>query len=764
MKQLSLTKPVNFLLLFMLPLPILKAHLFRCHTMNNKPLVRLAVPTPLRRTFDYLCPQDKPPVGGRVMVSFGRQKLVATVLSHPEKSSVPEKKLRYINEKIDSKPLLPDSLFKLIRFAAQYYQHPVGEVFSSCLPSLLNQGALAQLEPEWSWQITEQGRQALDSLRTNAVKQRKVLTLCIDRDGIIHEQELAQHDFTASYLNDLTKKGWLEKRQIEASPSIEEPLAANYSDNWTLNEEQQTAINTISPYLGSFKGFLLNGVTGSGKTEVYLQLIQQALERHEQVLMLVPEIGLTPQTLKRLEQRFNVGVAMLHSGLTDKQRLNIWLKAKAGQLSIVVGTRSALFTPFAKPGLIIVDEEHDLSYKQQEGFRYSARDLAMVRAQYESIPIVLGSATPSMESLHNVEQGKLTSLRLTKRAGDAKPPHIKVLDVRQRHLNEGLSQPLIDNMRRHLQQGQQCLLFLNRRGFAPTLMCHECGWIADCQRCDRHMTYHQQFKRLHCHHCDKQHFIPKACPQCESPQLNPVGLGTERLESALAELFPDKVVMRIDRDSTRRKDSMQSYIKAIRNNEVDILVGTQMLAKGHHFPKLSLVGVIDTDGCLFSADFRATERTAQLLTQVAGRAGRAKDLQGEVIIQSHHPDHPLLINLFTQDYQTLSQKILQEREEGCFPPYAAMAIFRAEASQLELPMTFLNDVKNQLSTTSLTVFGPFPAPMTKRAGKMRAQLIVQHQQRKVLQNSLAPITPSLEQLPSARKVRWSLDIDPQEVF
>ncbi|WP_223668728.1 primosomal protein N' [Kangiella shandongensis] len=732
--------------------------------MNNKPFIRLAVPTPLRRTFDYLCPEEKPPVGARVMVPFGRQKLVATVLSHPEQSSVAENKLKYISKPIDSEPLLPKSLFKLIRFAAQYYQHPIGDVFSSCLPSLLNQGAPAQLENEWSWHITEQGRQALDSLRSNAVKQRKVLTLCLDKNGVIHEQEVAQHNFTVSYLNGLVKKGWLAKRQVEVSTSIEEPLAGNYSSNLALNVEQQAAIDAISPSLGSFKGFLLNGVTGSGKTEVYLQLIQQVLERHEQVLMLVPEIGLTPQTLKRLEKRFQVGVAMLHSGLTDKQRLNIWLKAKAGHISIIVGTRSALFTPLANPGLIIVDEEHDLSYKQQEGFRYSARDLAMVRAQYESAPIILGSATPSMESLHNVEQDKLTPLRLTKRAGDAKPPHIKVLDVRQRYLKEGLSQPLIDNMRRHLEQGQQCLLFLNRRGFAPTLMCHECGWIADCQRCDRHMTYHQHFKRLHCHHCDKQHFIPKTCPQCQSPQLNPVGLGTERLENALAELFPDQVIMRIDRDSTRRKNAMQSYLKAIRNNEVDILVGTQMLAKGHHFPKLSLVGVIDTDGCLFSADFRATERTAQLLTQVAGRAGRAKDLQGEVIIQSHHPDHPLLVNLFTQDYQTLSQKILQEREEGCFPPYAAMAIFRAEASQLDLPMAFLTDVKHQLNTTNLTVFGPFPAPMTKRAGKMRAQLIVQHQQRKVLQNSLAPITPSLEQLTSARKVRWSLDIDPQEVF
>ncbi|WP_068988830.1 primosomal protein N' [Kangiella sediminilitoris] len=731
--------------------------------MPKQPLVTLAVPTPLRKTFDYRYKGTPPMVGSRVTVPFGRQTLVATVIAHPESTSVPDKKIRYIKEIIDSEPLLPEALFKLITFASQYYQHPIGEVFSSCLPGLLNQGAKAQLEPEWIWTITKQGEQALDSLRKNAVKQRQLLTLCLNNNGVFTEQFLSLNDLIPSNLKTLVDKGWLVKEEVKSVSPPQVDINANSSE-LVLNDEQKDAIDAIAPHLGSFQGFLLDGITGSGKTEVYLQLMHLVLAREEQVLMLVPEIGLTPQTLKRLQRRFNVEVAMLHSGLTDKQRLNIWLKAREGLISIIVGTRSALFTPLAKPGLIIVDEEHDLSYKQQEGFRYSARDLALVRARYEKTPIILGSATPSMESLHNVQQDKLLALKLSKRAGDASPPHIKVLDVRQRYLNQGLSQPLIDNMRQHLSKGQQCLLFLNRRGFAPTLMCHECGWIADCERCDRHMTYHQHFKRMHCHHCDKQHFIPKACPQCQSPQLNPVGLGTERLEHVLSELFPDKVVMRIDRDSTRRKDAMKNYIKAIRNDEVDILVGTQMLAKGHHFPNLSLVGVIDTDGCLFSADFRATERTAQLLTQVAGRAGRSKDVKGEVVIQSHHPDHPLLVNLFTQDYQTLSEKILAERREGDFPPFTAMAIFRAEASQLQLPMTFLNEVKQRLNDTGLTVFGPFPAPMTKRAGKMRAQLIVQHQQRKVLQSRLSPITPGLDQLASGRKVRWSLDIDPQEVF
>ncbi|GAA4358539.1 primosomal protein N' [Kangiella marina] len=730
--------------------------------MQHQKVVKLAVPTPLRRTFDYLYTGAAPVTGGRVEVPFGRQSLVATVLSSDTTTDIPLNKLKHIKRIIDSKPLLPDSIFKLIRFSANYYQHPIGEVFSSCLPTLLKKGEAAELEPEWQWRLTLAGEQAIPTLRKNAVKQQQLFQLCQEHSGLIDEPLLSQHDFTPSYLKTFEEKGWLVK-ETKDTHSIYEP-SPDYEQKLELNAEQAAAVETISPHLGSFKGFLIDGVTGSGKTEIYMQLIEQTLRNKKQVLLLVPEIGLTPQTVKRIERRFNVPIAMLHSGLTDKQRLNIWLKARQGQLSIIIGTRSALFTPLAEPGLIIVDEEHDLSYKQQDGFRYSARDLAIVRAQYEDLPVVLGSATPSMESLHNVKQGKLALLRLTKRAGEAKPPHIKVLDVRQRHLNQGLSQPLIDAMRQHLELGQQCMIFLNRRGFAPTLMCHECGWIADCQRCDRHMTYHQRFKRLHCHHCDKQVFTPKRCPECQSPQLNPVGLGTERLEEALKALFPEHTVARVDRDSTRRKDSMQDIVQAIKNDDIDILIGTQMLAKGHHFPKLSLVGVVDTDGCLFSADFRATERTAQLLTQVAGRAGRSKGMKGEVVIQSHHPDHPLLVNLFTQDYQTLSDKVLQEREEALLPPFAAMAIFRAEANTLEMPMTFLNEVKQQLNHTQLTVFGPFPAPMPKRAGKMRAQLMVQHSQRKVLQQALTPITPSLEQLPSSRKVRWSIDVDPQEVF
>lgn len=734
----------------------------KCALMpQSKPILKVAVPTPLRRSFDYLVGHHTaPPVGTRVRVSFGRQQLIGIVVAHTDQSTTPANKLKPIQEVIDREPLLPDSLFNLLVWAADYYQHPIGDVFTTCLPSLLNKGEPAVLEPEYCWKLTKDGEAAFANLNKNAVKQHKILNWAMEHQGIIQTSDLEELELIPSELKPLIDKGWLSKEIIE--PSAQGSVQS--SGSLELNQEQQQAVETMQKDIGQFHGFLLDGVTGSGKTEVYLQLIEKVLLNHQQVLVLVPEIGLTPQTVQRFKRRFDCDIAMLHSGLTDRQRLNIWLKAKQGLTSIVIGTRSALFTPFADLGLIVVDEEHDVSYKQQDGFRYSARDLAILRARDEQAPVVLGSATPSMESVHNVNQGKLTHLTLRKRAANAKPPHIKVLDIRQRPLNNGLSQPLLDNMQRHLDNGNQCMVFLNRRGFAPSLMCHSCGWIADCQRCDKHMTLHLQQKRLHCHHCDKQVFMPKKCPECGAPDLFPVGLGTERLEQALIAAFPNKKVVRIDRDSTRRKQAMQDYVNAIKNNEVDILVGTQMLAKGHHFPNLTMVAVVDIDGCLFSADFRATERTAQLLTQVAGRAGRA-DQPGEVVIQTHHPEHPLLLNLFTQDYQSLSQQILAEREAGLLPPYSSMALFRAEATSLQYPMEFLKEVSQSLGRiTGMDCFGPFPAPMAKRAGKMRAQLLCQAQQRGLIQRALKPAISQIEQLPSARKVRWSVDIDPQDPF
>ncbi len=723
-------------------------------------LVRVAVPVPLRRLFDYQYQSTQTPViGGRVLVPFGRQKLVAYVIEFIEHTDLEIQKIKSIIKVIDQEPLMELNHFNFIKWSAQYYQHPIGEVFNACLPSLITKGEAAELATELYWKLTDEGKIA--EPKSNAVKQIKLLSLAKQHQAITAPL-LKEHQYTPGDLKPLMNKGWIEACQKQLSTdSISVNLLPSPIE---VNKEQHQTLAQVFSKKEQFQPFLLDGVTSSGKTEVYLRAIAQQLEAGKQVLLLVPEIGLTPQTVQRFQQRFIANIAMLHSGMTDKQRLNEWLKAKQGLTSIVIGTRSALFTPFKNLGLIVIDEEHDLSFKQQEGFRYSARDLALVRAQNLNIPIIMGSATPSMESQFNVETGRFERLTLSRRAGNAKPPHSKIFDVRQRPLQEGISKPLKEHIESHIAKGQQCLVFLNRRGYAPSILCHDCGWLAECNRCDRNMTYHQQLKRLHCHHCDRQVFLPKQCPSCQSEQLLPIGLGTERLQEVLSKLFPSKTVIRVDRDSTRRKDSMQTIVEKIKAGEADIIVGTQMLAKGHHFPNLTLVAVIDIDGCLFSADYRATERTAQLLTQVAGRAGRG-ETKGEIVIQSHHPDHPLLVNLFTQNYQQLSQQMLEERKVANLPPYSAQVLVRADANVISKPMAFLQDMANILNQYSqLSVFGPYPAPMMKRAGKMRAQLLLQADDKKSIQQILNAALPLVEKQKSSNSVRWSIDVDPQEVF
>ncbi|MCK5640042.1 MAG: primosomal protein N', partial [Gammaproteobacteria bacterium] len=508
------------------------------------------------------------------------------------------------------------------------------------------------------------------------------------------------------------------------------------------------------------------GVTGSGKTEVYLRIIEEVLASGRQALVLVPEIGLTPQLVQRFQQRFPVPIALLHSGLNDTERLNAWLMARDGSAPIVIGTRSAVFTPLCKPGVIIVDEEHDASYKQHDGFRYSARDLAVMRGHLVQVPVLLGSATPSMESLHNTRSVRYGLLELSKRAGAASQPSIRLLDIRSQPMDEGLSDNLLQVMRRHLQQNGQILLFLNRRGYAPVLMCHDCGWVGKCQRCDAHLTLYAGQRRMRCHHCASERPVFSECPECKSHELHPVGQGTERVEQALQRNFPDTEIARIDRDSTRRKGSMEAMLERIHEGKTRILVGTQMLAKGHHFPGVTLVAILDCDQGLFSVDFRASERMAQLITQVAGRAGRAEK-SGEVLIQTHHPEHPLLQCLIQQGYQGFSKAILAERQAAELPPFSHMALLRAEAVAADAAMTFLceaRDLAQAIDVSDVDILGPVPAPMERRAGRFRAQLLLQATQRQDLQNLLSPWIQQLEGLKAGRKVRWSLDVDPYEMY
>lgn len=507
-------------------------------------------------------------------------------------------------------------------------------------------------------------------------------------------------------------------------------------------------------------------MTGSGKTEVYLRLIAEVVARHGQVLVLVPEIGLTPQLVERFRRRLPGRLAVLHSGLGEGERQAAWLAARDGEIDVVVGTRLAVFTPLARPGLIVVDEEHDPSLKQQDGLRYSARDLAVRRARDWQVPIVLGSATPSLETLHNARRGRYEHLRLTHRAGGARPPRLNVLDVRGRPMHEGVSDALLARIGDHLGAAGQVLLFLNRRGYAPTLICHDCGWVAECRRCDAHMTFHRRRGRLRCHHCGAERAVDRVCPQCQSQSLMAMGQGTERIEGLMREHFPGIGVARIDRDTTARKGAFEALTAAVSSGEARILVGTQMLAKGHHFPQITLVGIVNADQGLFGADFRAAERMAQLVTQVAGRAGRA-ERPGEVYIQTHHPEHPLLLRLIRDGYASFAEAALAEREQAGLPPFAHLALLRAESTQPQAPHDFLAQAAaaaQGLACDGVELLGPVAAPMERRAGRVRAQLLLQAPRRVDLHRLLGPWARQLGTLPEARRVRWSLDVDPQDLL
>ncbi|MBE3658051.1 primosomal protein N' [Vibrio navarrensis] len=728
-------------------------------------IARVALPVPLDKQFDYLVPNHLfPIIGGRVSVPFGRQTLVGIVTALVQESDFPREQLKSVKAALDSQPLWPASVYSLLQWCSQYYQHPLGETLHNALPAALRKGKAADFATLQEWQLTEQGKSQLMQDFGRAVKQARVMKMLAD--GPVSHQRFLDEEISSTVLKALEEKGWIESQDKTPQAQAWGEAIENENDKPKLNQEQAIAIATVQCQT-SFASFLLEGVTGSGKTEVYLNLIKPILAQGRQALVLVPEIGLTPQTINRFRRRFNVPVAVIHSGLNDTERLNAWLSARDKVAGIVIGTRSALFTPFADLGMIIVDEEHDTSYKQQDSLRYHARDVAVMRAAKEDIPIILGSATPALESLHNALSGKYHHLTLTQRAGVAVPTRNQVLDVKGLYLESGLSAPLIVEMRRHLQAGNQVMLFLNRRGFSPALMCHQCGWIAECKRCDAYYTYHQYSNEIRCHHCGSQQPVIHQCQGCGSTQLVTVGVGTEQLENQLENLFPEYKAIRIDRDSTRRKGSLEDALQAIRRGEYQILIGTQMLAKGHHFPDVTLVALLDVDGSLYSSDFRASERLAQLFIQVAGRAGRASK-PGEVLLQTHHPEHPLLQALLTKDYRSFALSALEERRIAQLPPYSFLTLFRAEANHSELCEVFLRQVRLTLESHPLfddtcLVLGPTPSPLAKRAGKYRWQLLLQTQSRVLMQKLLISAKPAIEMLPNAKKVRWIVDIEPQDL-
>ncbi len=747
-------------------------------------LVQVALPVPLYRVFDYGVPADipQPKVGSRVEVSFGRQTLIGIVVSYiaSAHSDVPQHKLKPITRCLDDEPIVEATLLKLAHWLARYYHYPLGDVLSVMLPNLVRQGKPLDLLIT-HWRILPHVTDA--DFHANANKQKQQFDMLKLHGGRgASEDILLLEGMQRSFLKTLEDKGLIERYTEPKSVPKPVSLAKMPLD---LNDEQQLAVETIiaAHIAEQYAGILLNGITGSGKTEVYLQAMQAVLEAGKQVLILVPEIGLTPQTRARFASRFAAQIVLLHSGMTNTYRMQGWQDCRIGHAQIIIGTRSAVLYPFKNLGLIIVDEAHDGSYKQQDTLRYHAADVALYRGLQYKIPVVLGTATPTLEHLKLVEDDKLVECQLRTRPGNAKPASIQLIDARLQATHQqtgddgtrydtGLTNDLINAIRQTLEAGNQVLIFLNRRGYAPVLLCEACGWQADCPRCDAHLTVHYNSQNnrdsyLKCHHCDWQAYIPSACPDCGSQNLNAKGMGTTRLSENLHALFSnpqtskiDYPIIQIDRDTTRRKDSWENIYQRINAGKPAILVGTQMVAKGHHFPNVTLVCLPNADRGFLSADFRSPEHTAQLMIQVAGRAGRG-DKAGRVLIQTLQPDNPLLLKLVKDGYPAFAQTLLQERKMMGLPPYSHAALIRCEGKTLAATTQALKDAIAHLPTAhKLAVLGPIDAPMSKKNSRYHSQLLLLAKDRAQLHHILNQWWQPVLTLPSTKYLKLTLDIDP----
>jgi primosomal protein N' (replication factor Y) len=730
-------------------------------------ILKVAVNVPLSREFDYRPPANEPlPAAGcRVRVPFGRGQQIGMVLAHASESTLPAGKLRAVAAVLDDDPLLSAADLWLIRFTSDYYHHPIGEVVAAALPALLRRGK--SLQPTVVTMAISAAGQSADvaTIARRAPRQAELLELLIDagNSGLDTGHLTAVLPTWRRAAKGLLQKGLITKQDVQAE-DFDESLPAGAQRELTANEEQQQALAVLRRN-DNFGAYLLDGVTGSGKTEVYLQRMRDIIDQGKQVLVLVPEIGLTPQLVRRFRDRLGIEPALLHSGLTDSARLAAWRAARSATASLIVGTRSAIFTPLKNAGLIIVDEEHDHSFKQQEGLRYSARDLAIARAKHLDIPVILGTATPTLEMLQHCRSGAYEHILLSNRAGGAKPPTIRLVDTVRSPVTDGISEPLAAAIATHLGANGQVLLFLNRRGFAPTLICASCGHIAGCERCDSRMTVHARNKQLRCHHCGACRPLAEQCSEC-GQAVRPLGEGTERLEDSLRQRFPDRSVKRIDSDTTQLKGAMDEALRSATAGDADILVGTQMLSKGHHFPNLTLVGIVNADQGLFGSDFRSSERLAQSVVQVAGRAGR-ESRAGEVLIQTAFPDNEFWSTLINGGYRQVSAEALAERELTRWPPFTRLALLRSAAHRQADAHHFLDVARRHIekrAAASLRILGPVDAPMGRKAGRYRAQLLLQSSDRAALHDTLRYLRPALELDPAARKVRWSIDVDPIELF
>ncbi|KID58948.1 DEAD/DEAH box helicase [Pseudoalteromonas luteoviolacea] len=722
------------------------------------PFAAVAIKVPLHKTFDYTYPASMSPcVGGRVWVKFANRRCVAVVTELKAHSDVPVDKIKPIDDVIDAHPILDSAHLSFLQFISHYYCYPFGETLFTALPGALRDGQDVDKTQVPMLTLTDEG-QVTSQLRA---KKQLALIEQLRTAGDATHTELKTLGFTQAQIKGLLEKQ-LIREELRADTSWQH-ATLSVGSKPILNEEQATACSAINHTEG-FRTFLIEGVTGSGKTEVYLQCLEKVLSAGQQALVLVPEIGLTPQTVNRFKRRFpGLPIDLWHSNLTDNERLHTWRRAQQATTALVIGTRSSIFLPFQSLAMIIVDEEHDHSFKQQDSLRYHARDLAAYRAHQTQCPLLLGTATPALETLKKALDNKFQLLTLSKRAQTSQDNQFLLVDMKAQQTQGGFASTSLKAIERTLSMGKQAMIFLNRRGFAPTLICHECGWLSDCHHCSTSATYHKTMQRLVCHHCGEQQYVPHQCPDCGSTQIMPTGLGTEQLEEFVTSHFPDVPVSRIDRDSTRRKGSLESALEKIHQGGAQVLIGTQMLAKGHHFPDVALVVILDVDSGLYSSDFRATEHMAQLITQVAGRAGRSGEA-GTVILQTHFPEHPLLQDLVNNGYQDFARYALTERQEAMLPPYTHLALIRAEATSANLVMTFLSDLVPAQPFSGIQLLGPIPAPMERLAGKYRYQLHIQATQRNVLHQYLTQLKEYISSHKLATRVRWNIDVDPMDTY
>lgn len=740
---------------------------------RSEHIISVAVPVPLRQSFDFLVPMTssqneiKPSIGARVKIPFGPRKLVGVILAIKSDSDFPEDKLKPAIEILDQASLFDDALWSSLLWLSRYYLAPIGEVLDAALPVALRQANELMPTSKKTWALTEVGRsRSIDELN-RAPLQLAIVKLFMKNSLLTADDFKDNASSWRQAINSLVEKGWVEETQTEPRLSCH---SVNMQDSITLTEQQVAAVAAINQSISqqSFSSTLLHGVTGSGKTEVYFSAMESVLAMGKQILLMVPEIGLTPQLIERVQRRFSEPVVVMHSGLNDSERHLAWWHAKQGNAQIVIGTRSSVFSCFANLGLIIIDEEHDGSFKQQDGVRYQARDVATYRAKQQNIPIILGSATPSLETFVNAESGRYNLLSLTERATKVALPSIELIDLTMQPTNDGLSPGMLEAIKATLSRGKQVMLFLNRRGYAPVLYCKDCKQAAKCHRCDSHLTLHRRVNRMRCHHCGYEGQLQTRCGACNSTEMVDVGEGTQRVEDAITLRFPQATVLRIDRDSTSRKGELAEVLEQARAGKADILIGTQLITKGHDFPNVGMVGILEADQGLYSTDFRASEALFQQIIQVAGRAGRRGDV-GRVFIQTNFPDNPFFDKVMKHDFIGFAKGLMEERKAAQFPPFGSFALIRAESPHQAQALQFLRKARHDIQASDgVRLMDAVPAPMERRAGRFRAQLLLCSSQRSALNHTLAVwlhlIATDKEAKKMANSVRWSLDIDPLDHF